>query len=317
MAQETTERITLDELKCAVSKAYDEQHRALKRQDEIQDDLVSPRFALGATGMSLGWGGFAAATQGWTGVGMALGTVGIFLGSLLTYLGAWFLVLLFLFRKKPLGYREQGAWVVALVSMILIWLFFLPSAWVVGAMGAAGVAGAGALARRTKRSTSGEATTEQDSKGVLGFSEATCDVVHALPDDLPDQIESCLNKALADYADLRMLLEDERKERPDSAAMELLTTAEWTLNKMLERGPMVAKLMKLSELRKDDQDSKNAAEVAVEQLQRFAERLHESIAAVSRYTVSQAASDAVELREQAEYLKLLAEAEEEVESVLS
>lgn len=317
MAQETTERITLDELKRAVSVTYDEQQRSLKRQDEIQDDLVSPRFALGATGMSLGWSGFAAATQGWTGVGMALGAVGMFLGALLTYLGAWFLVLLFLFRNKPLGYREQGAWVVALVSMTLIWLFFLPSAWVVGVMGAVGVAGGGALSLRGKRSTTGESTTQQDKRRVLGFSEATCDVVRALPDHLPDSIERCLNEALADYADLRLLLEDERKERPDSAAMELLTTAEWTLNKMLQRGPMVAKLLKLAELRKDDLDSKNAAEVAVEQLERFAERLHESVAAVSRYTVSKAASDAVELRDQAEYLKLLAEAEEEVESVLS
>ena len=317
MSKQSTERITLGELRKAVALADDDRRRALKRQDEIQDDLVSPRFALGATTMSLGWSGFAAATQGWTGVGMALGSVGIFFGSLLTYLGAWFLVLLFLFRKKPLEVREQGAWVVALASMILIWLFFLPSAWVAGAMGAAGLAGAGALALEGKRSTSSKAATGQESSGVLGFSEGTGDLVLALPDELPDSIERCLNEALADYSDLRMLLEDEQKERPDSAAMELLTTAEWTLNKMLQRGPMVAKLLKLSELRKDDLDSKNAAEVAVEQLERFAERLHESVAAVSRYTVSQAASDAVELREQAEYLKLLAEAEEEVESVLS
>lgn len=131
--------------------------------------------------------------------------------------------------------------------------------------------------------------------------------LQALPERLPPQVDSILDRAFRDWMHLRDLVgftaQSALKAYVDMDA--LSRDAERTVHYLLRRAPVVAKLVDLANERNEPAAVK-AAETAVRRLRRVGEVLHEAVTASSQFAASEEREEAHELKIRVDGLKELA-----------
>jgi len=196
--------------------------------------------------------------------------------------------------------RMLRGWTVAVIILAAFGALITPW-WAALVAGAFGLAFAPLAFFATRR-------IEGTKMKALGLPADLQPALEKLPRHMPGEVEAAIEVAFRDWVHLRELL----SYSTDSALRSYVDThalnhdALRTLLYVLERAPLVSKLVQVSRERGDDQ-SQQVAHTAVQRLRRVGDALHDAVAAALQYAASEKQEQAYLLKARVESLRTLAE----------
>lgn len=142
----------------------------------------------------------------------------------------------------------------------------------------------------------------------LGLPAVLLPSLERLPQVMPNEVENALESAFRDWLHLRDLLgysaDSVLKASVDPAGIEADATR--TLVYVLDRGPVVSKLIEVARERGDEQAGQ-VAETAVQRLRKVGDALHDAVAAAAQFAASERAEELHLLRARVDVLRSTAD----------